>query len=278
MKVIDNSASDEKSNASGPLSGVMSTFKFGRVWSQDMQAQEGIIAALERQLDNYYTIFRNVSLEGLDIPIPLVLVGPSGVRVLYPSASRGVYRAKDDAWEKMEDDQKGYKPVLPNLLTRTQLMGRAVAAYLSAKGYPQIEVEPVLVFSDPGIHVDTVRPIVRVVMVDALERFVAGLIQSRTYLNKDETEKIVALFIEAGGGKNISEPVPIERDAFSFADEDQPKQRPLSALSNLPRGERAVSTLNKIPFTTRQWVFLILMVVVNIILLVAFVIIILTLS
>jgi hypothetical protein len=278
MKVIDNSAADEKSGTSGPLGGVMNTFKLGRVWSQDMQAQEGIITALERLLDNRYTLLRNVSLEGLDIPIPLVLVGPPGVRVLYPSASRGVYRAKDDVWEKMEDDQKGYKSVLPNLLTRTQLMGRAVESFLTAKGYPQTEVEPVLVFSDPGIHVDTIRPVVRVVMVDALERFIAGLVQIRTFLNKDEIEKIVALFAEPKAEENASEPPPFERDAFSFSDEDNTRQQPISVLSNLPRGERAVSALNKIPFTTRQWVLLILMVLVNIILLVAFVIIILTLS
>lgn len=278
MKVIDNSAADEKSGTSGPLGGVINTFKLGRVWSQDMQAQEGVITALERLLDNRYTLLRNVSLEGLEIPIPLVLVGPPGVRVLYPSASRGVYRAKDDVWEKMEGDQKGYKAALPNLLTRTQLMGGAVESFLTAKGYPQIEVEPVLVFSDPGIHVDTIRPVVRVVMVDALERFIAGLVQLRAFLNKDEIEKIVALFAEPKAEENASELTSFERDAFSFADEESPGQKPISVLSNLPSGERAVSVLNKIPFTTRQWVFLILMVLVNIILLVAFVIIILTLS
>ncbi len=199
-------------------------------------------------MDNRYVILRNVQLEGLDIPIPLILVGPTGARVIYPSASRGVYRARGETWEQMDDRAQVYRAATPNLISRTQLMAQAVSAYLTGRDMPLPEVEPVLMFSDPGTHVETVRPLVRVVLVDGLERFVAGLLQSRSYLDKENVQKIVVLLTQLSGLDLDASPYP-ERDAFTYADEKKPSQ--LSTLADrLPRGERMVSSLTKSPSPT----------------------------
>jgi hypothetical protein len=276
MKVIDNPKTQGKSSSAKPLDDLVSTLRFGKTWSTDMHAQASVIALLDKSLDNRYIMLRNVQLEGLDIPIPLVLVGPTGVRVLYPSASRGVYRAKGEIWEQMDDRSRMYRAAAPNLLTRTELMARAVAAFLTSREVPLPEIEPILMFSDPGTHVESVRPSVRIVLVDGLERFIGGMLQSRSYLDKIEVQKIVDLLTRLSGIDPDASPYP-ERDAFSFSDEDKPSR--LSTLTDsLPRGEGVVSSLNKIPFSNRQWGLLGCMAVFNILLLVAFVILILLTS
>ncbi len=273
MKVIDNPNFSSKTSPPGKLDEMLGSLRLGRTWSQDMEAQEGVIVALDKALDDRYIMVRNVTLEGLEIPIPLILVGPPGIRVIYPSAGKGVFRAKGDVWEQMEERHQNYRTANPNLLTRTELMSQAVAAFLSSREPLAIEIQPVLFFSDPGTHVDAVRPSVRIVLIDGLERFIAGMVQSRVMMEKELIDKVVALFMKSMGitERDLS-PYP-ERDAFSFADEQDATQD--SIMDHLPRGERLVTTLNKIPFSGRQWFVLGCMIVVNIVILVAFVLLVL---
>ncbi|MCI0519483.1 MAG: hypothetical protein L0Z70_04430 [Chloroflexi bacterium] len=267
MKVIATPVQGSKSGSASRLDEVMGSLRLGRSWSQDMEAQEGVIAPLEKALDNRFVMLRNVILEGLDVPIPLVLVGPPGVRVLYPSAQRGVFRARGEAWEQMDDRSQVYRPLTPNLLTRAQLMARAVDAFLSTRGIKAGETEPVLLLMDSGSHVDSARPIVRIVLADGLERFIAGLLQARILLDKDETQKIVDTFSKSMGV--VEEAAFPERDVFSFTDEASAKP---SLGDRLPRGEKVAKSLNKLPFSGRQWVLLGLLALINILVLVGFVI------
>jgi hypothetical protein len=136
-------------------------------------------------------------------------------------------------------------------------------------------VEPFLYFSDPGTHVDATRPIVRVLPVDGLERFVAGLLQSRVYFEKEEVQKLVDLLRKFMGVSGWQPSAFPERDAFSFADDERSEA---SVLDRIPRGEGMVKTLNKIPFSGRQWALLGCMVVINIAILIAFVVLVLMTS
>ena len=71
----------------------------------------------------------------------------------------------------MDDRTQRFKITRPNLLLRTQMMARAVDTYLAVRNFDLASAEAVLVFTDPGIHVDTIRPIIRVVQADALDRY-----------------------------------------------------------------------------------------------------------
>jgi hypothetical protein len=231
MKVIDLSA-DQKEGSSGLLNQVSGAFKLVKPRSQELPAQERVISSLQKILNNSYVLLCQVSLEGLDVPIPLILVGPSGVHVLYASGLRGIYRANGEAWERLENQQQKFRPALPNLITRTFLMGRSVQAYLSNQGYPLAEVEPVLVFSDPGTHIDAVRPAVRIVMADAIDRFSAGLLQGRVSLGQEDVQRIVDLLAKTQGVPVDADVPIIDRDAFSFTDEEERRKgcpRPPSA-------------------------------------------------
>ncbi len=52
----------------------------------------------------------------------MVLVGPTGIQVIYASALKGVYRAKNDTWSVMDNRSHRFKPAQPNLIARTLLM------------------------------------------------------------------------------------------------------------------------------------------------------------
>jgi hypothetical protein len=252
------------------------TLKLGRGWFEDMQAQDVLIASLGKVLDNRFVLLRNVTLEGLDVPIPVVLVGPPGVWVFYPSALRGLFRARGDVWEGMDSRQEVFRPALPNLITRTQLMAQAVAAFFAARNLTLPTTEPVLFFSEPGTHVETIRPAVRIVLVDGLERFIVGMLQSRVWLERDEVEKAVDLLIKSMG---LSEkdllPYP-EKDVFSFVDEREAAG--IAALAPLSPGERLAAALHKIPFSGRQWLLLGCLVLINVVVLIAFLILVLITS
>lgn len=269
MKVIDNLEESGKTGPASPLDNVLSSLRLSRDWDQDAQAQDWVVDSLEQMLDNNFVMLRNVKLEGLDVPIPMILVGPPGIRVIYASALRGVFRAKGDIWEQMDDHQQTFRPVLPNMISRAALMARAVEAYLK-NDYPLLMIEPVLVFYDPGTHVDTIRPDVRIVLADGLERFSAGLLQSGARLDRNTVQTLVDLFTQTSPGEADGAAPFSERDAFSFKDEQEKKKTP-ALRDRLPSDEPIMSFLNKMPFTTRQWVVLGLMAGFNIVILIVFV-------
>jgi hypothetical protein len=277
MKVIDNpTVSAEKASASGRLDNVLGSLGLGHSGFQELQAQEELVANLEKYLDNRFVLLRNVTLEGLDFPIPMLLLGPPGVKLIYPCAARGVFRAKGDTLEFMDEDYKTFRTASPNLLTRAASMAEKVSAYLTANNPAPVEVEPFLYFSDPGTHVEAVRPSVRILPVDGLERFVAGILQSRVYFEKEEVQKLVDLLRKYMGVPERQMTPYSDRDAFSYADEERFGES--SVLDRMPRGEGVVKALNKIPFSGRQWALLGCIVVINIAILIAFVVIVLMTS
>jgi hypothetical protein len=277
MKVIDKSTTGNARGRKGAASAGKAGQLLGRLGlvsdrQRERQSQDTVMAALSKALNNQYVLLREVTLEGLDIPIPLVLIGPPGVRVIYASAARGVFRARGEGWEKMREGSRNYTIQRPNLVTRTVLMARAVLAYLNNQGQSLPEVEPVLVFTQPGVHVESVRPVVRVVLMDALDRFITGFVQSRPILSPEQVQDVVKLL---GGTPDVVEPVAGEviRDEFSFREE---RLRVPSRLDKIPRGDKVVSRLtSKVPFSTRQVMLLGIMVLINIIVLMALVLVVL---
>ncbi len=268
MKVIDRVAQKKPGALDQALGNLNLPFL-----QRSPKAQEIIINALRRVLDNKFFLLCNTTLEGLDVPIPLILIGPPGLWVIYPSDDRGVYRAKESAWEIMDNRTQEYKLSRPNLVTRTSLMAKAVTNYLTSKSAAVEPVEPVLFFANPGVHVDSERPAVRIVMADALERFGLSLAQADSTLNPQAIQHVV----EALGGDEqpaaAADVVAETRDAFSFRDEPA-KKTVRSPSLNLPYiGEPGFS--KKIPFTRRQWLLLGAMLLLNIVILIAFVVIVL---
>jgi hypothetical protein len=271
MKLIENPTVKEKHRGFS----LDNLLRSDRTWSQDTQAQDGIINLMQKSLDARYFLLRNVLLEGLEIPIPLVLVGPPGLRVLYVSGERGVFRARDEFWEKLDERSQNYRSSQPNLISRTALMGRAVDAFLATHVENLPVAEPVLMFSDPGVHVESVHPIVRIVLMDAMERFFTALVQGRPFLSPQQVQMIVGLLSRSMELPEGEEGEGQKQDAWSLKEDEKPK-RTLPVIDiPLPNDEAALNLVKKVPITNKQWIVLGCMMLINIALIVGFVILIL---
>jgi hypothetical protein len=184
MKIIDKTPLiDEKGNL-GFTQRVQGMLQFGFNWPKELEAQKAIIAFFERQLEKGYTLIRNMPLGASGIVIPMILLGPTGMYVIEISTLRGRYEAKGDSWNVESGDQ--YKPAPVNLIQRTVRMARALQAFIERQGVKlAVSIEPVLIAGDPGLHIESVRPAIKVMMIDGIKGFVNGLVTGKPVLRAD---------------------------------------------------------------------------------------------
>jgi Nuclease-related domain len=190
MKIIDQTPFfNNETGTIGLVDRGKAMMKYGSAWLAEVEAQKKIIPALDSLLDKSYVLLRNITPPGLEASIPFILVGPTGIYVIYVTHLTGMYRAKGDQWGTISGSS--FKPLKPNLLTRTERMARAVQVFLQRNKYADLTmVEAVLLCADPGVHVDSLRPIVRVVMRDALERFAVSIAQAHVSLSPEAVHDI----------------------------------------------------------------------------------------
>jgi len=291
MKIIDQTPFLSEGGEISTLDQIKAALKYGADWLQEINAQKTVIACFGKVLDNSFTLLRNVRLASLDINIPLILVGPAGIYVLYATPLRGMYRAKGDTWGTLVGNT--FKPARVNLIVRTAQMGRTVQTYLERQGYPgSTPVEAVLLASDPGLHIDGVRPIVRVVMRDGLEHFAASVVQGRAVFSAETVHDILNQITnppsaspEQPIAQGISAPPFAQQvDAFSLdsTQDSTARQIPARGGVHFPESGAFAESLaslkseiiarrKKLSFSTKQWAFLITFFVIEIIILVLFV-------
>jgi hypothetical protein len=183
MKVIDRTPFRGPDGKISALDRVRATMKYGSSWYADVQAQAAAASVLGRHLDRTFTLLLNPQLPESDVILPMVLVGPPGVFMVYSTNERGVFQARGEEWGTLSGEQ--FVPAKVNLLARAGRMAQALGKFLGKQGLP-IQVEPVLLTMNPGMHVDSVRPTVRVVMTDGLEHFAIGLTQGDRPLSPED--------------------------------------------------------------------------------------------
>lgn len=190
MKIIDHTPYfNPDTGEISFLDRLRAIMKFGTPWVKEAEAQNQIIPVLGKVLDRNYTLLRNVAPPGLEANFPLILVGPTGVFVMYVTPITGMFRAKGDQWGTISGN--AFKNEKPNLMTRTEHMARAIQIFLQRQGYLLTSVDAILLCSDLSVHVDSIRPIIRVVMRDALERFAISITQARAVLSPEAVQDII---------------------------------------------------------------------------------------
>lgn len=288
MKIIDQTPFYNEKGEISLKDRAKAFMQYGRSWAAEMEAQKSVLPALEKVLDKKFTLLRNVTPPGLDTPIPFILVGPTGVYVFYVTPLIGMFRAKGDQWGTISGN--AFKPDKTNILARTERMARAVQVHLQRQGYSDLNaVEAILLCANPGIHVDSLRPIVRIVMRDALDRFAISLMQARVTLSPEMVYDVVNRIMNPPAEKEEI-PAPESKEIAPTGKEDEvlgddfnaPAFTPLEAAtapepwsgSSPPAfpgdeaGQPVPPEVEKPPrrkqtgISRKQWVFLVLMMVV----------------
>ena len=190
MKIIDQTPFYNEKGEISFVDRTKAMLQFGAGWVKEMEAQKAVVSVLEKNLDKKYTLLRNVTPPGMNASIPLILVGPTGVYVMCVASAKGMFSARGDQWGSV--DSGSFVAQKPNLLTRSERMAKAIQVFLQRQGYADLNsVEAILLCADPATNVDSVRPIIRVVMRDALERFAVTIPQGRLVLNPESCFDVV---------------------------------------------------------------------------------------
>ena len=168
---------------------------------------------LGKSLDNRFTLLRNIRLEGLETPIPLILVGPPGILVINASAEEGIYRAKGESWLIMDERVSQYKQADRNLILETLSFSDAVDKFFLQDQIELPEPLPILFMAHPGVHVDANQPSVRIVRMDGVERLAAGVLHGDVVLDAVQIQDIVDRLVKASEANQPvvkAEPVDID--------------------------------------------------------------------
>jgi len=190
MKIIDKTPLVAEDGSISTLNRLKGTLQYGFSWYPDLLAQEKAIKILNKHLGNKFTLIRNLTLGKSKITVPLILIGPPGIYVIFVTHLVGTYRAKGDAWGTVSGGS--FKEASINLLKRTASFSKAVEVYLERKDFTAPNgVSPILLSVNPGLHIASVRPIVRIVLSDAVERFAASLGQEPPVMNAETVHRVV---------------------------------------------------------------------------------------
>jgi hypothetical protein len=190
MRIIDETPFQNSKGKIGLFDRLRGSLQFGGSWYPELEAQKVIVPHLAKQLERGYTLIRNHVLGRSGIVVPLILVGSAGVYAIYVTPQRGVFVANGEFWGIIDRDR--VRPERVNLLTRTARLGRALQAYLQRQGLRDFgTVEAVLVAAYPGMQIESVRPMIRVVMSDAIDYFVGSLLQAGPNLSNQAAHDVV---------------------------------------------------------------------------------------
>ena len=183
---------------------IRATIDYGLGWYGDMQAQDFITSRLQKILDNEHTLLRNVPLAGTNLSAPMILLGPQGVRLIHASRIRGIFRAKDEDWQKFDGRLRRFKSTRPNIQLQALSMARGILRYLQAQGFPLPELEAVMIFANPQTHVDMAAPAAKIVLADAIDHFASNLLEMQPIMDQED----IIMVAEALTNPQLPEPEP----------------------------------------------------------------------
>lgn len=207
MKIIDKTPLLNEKGELGFIQRFQGMMEYGWNWPSELQAQQAIITYFDRQLEKGYTLIRNLTLGKSGITVPIILLGPTGIHVIHVAYLKGRYEARGEEWNVASGDS--YKPADDNLIQKTLRMSRAVRAFIERQGIQvPVEVEPVLIGGDPGLHIEPVKPAVRVLMIDGVKSFVANLVTAQPALRPESVYEFT---------ERLLNPRPVHRTASPAA-------------------------------------------------------------
>ncbi len=261
MKLIElERRTSEQNRLRKALGQVSKLLPFGK---RKASADDAIIARLMNGLDNRYVLVRNLPVEGTEETLPAILIGPPGLILLNVSPVKGYFKAKDDTWWEMSKTTQRFNPGRPNLIKQSQENAEKLAAMLDKHERTHPEVVPVLVFADPGVHVETSNPALHIVLMDGVDSLISNILNSDEVLKPNEVNYL-ADGLEIIGNPEKAIPMGEGEDFFGRDLIEHEKKASFSLRSiKLPTKIELPPVEEKLKFTPRQWLIIeILMVMV----------------
>ena len=265
MKLIEPTQKQlEKDRIGKYIDQIKQILPFGKL---GQQSKDAIMAHFMRGLDNRFIMLRNLQLEGPGVVFPPILVGPAGLVVFNISHVKGFFKVKEESLWEMSKTTHRFGPARPNLIKQSLAYAQKLGVILEAYGKPHPEVLPVLIFDNPGVHIETSNPAIRIVLMDGIDSLVASFLNSEEVLQPMEINFLSdSLEIMANPEKAI--PMGEGEDFFGqdllVAEKKAPPKLPKVPIpSNLPLPH----VEEKLQFTQKQWIILAVLLMMTIVVL-----------
>jgi len=217
---------------------------------------EAILDRFIRGLDNRYIMLRNLQLEKTGQVFPPIVIGPAGLAVLNISNEQGFFRIRENSWWKMNKSSHRYDPAKPNLVKQSQEYAQKLGSILDVHGKSHPEVTPLLILANPGVHIESSNPAIRIVLVDGIDNLISTLLNSEEIIAPNTINTLAdSLAVMADPEKAI--PMGEGEDFFGkdlYVPEKKapPKMPSISLPSDMPLPE----VDKKLQFSKKQWIIL----------------------
>ncbi len=244
MKTIDQTPFLDANGQLSLVNRIQGMLKYGFSWPSNLEAQAKVIAQLNKVIEKGHTLFRNQQLGASEIIVPLVLIGASGIYVMEATPLKGLYQARGDEWGALSDGR--FQPASINILSRTARLAKILQVFFERQGMKlAAAVEPVLLAADPGLHIESIRPAVRPVMSDAIDRFAASLLTARPIYNAQEVGEFVERLEHPRSARQAEQPPEPQKDVFALKDEtpfEDAEPSRMQAILNSPHSDALIET------------------------------------
>jgi hypothetical protein len=248
MKIIDKTPLVDEKGDLTLVNRIQGMLQYGFNWPRELEAQSAIIKYFDRQLEKGYTLIRNLPLGQSGIIIPMILLGPTGIYVIEVSHLRGRYEARGDTWNVEAGDQ--YKPAPVNLIQRTMRMARALQSFIERQGVRiPVTIDPVLIAGEPGLHIESVRPAIKVMMIDGIKAFVNGLVNGSPALTSIQVNDFTDRILNPRPKQDMTAPPPVSQpepepraaweEMYGWNEEQQQQAEPSQARGIFDTSEEA---------------------------------------
>lgn len=258
MKIQENNKVEEvEEEEKGRLSGMLNQLD-GLLWGGDekkeAEGREFILKRLGDILSDNFTLLTNYPLPKSTIEIPMILVGPPGVKVIFPSALHGIFQAKGNGWYELNERKRIYIAAKVNIVRETLMMAKGLHKFLMECGVALQEIEPIIIFSDPGSHVDTSKPAVRIILRDAINNFVAGLVQASLVIKSEDVLSVAALITNPAMAKQQAAIVRGDQPAAapSTISEKEIFPSSVAGADDMPEWQRAIEEPENVEEVTAE--------------------------
>jgi hypothetical protein len=208
MRIIDKTPFQNEQGQVEFLPRLQGTLKYGSNWYPELEAQKKVMSQLDLVLEKGFVLIRNFNLPGSEVVVPFILVGLHGVSVIYVTHTKGFYEAKGDQWNRLDNGRPVAAQV--DLLNRVVRLTRATTVYFQRQKITlSAPIEPVLIGADPGLHIESLRPVARVVMSDAIKQYASGLLTARPILRKEQVYDLAERIVTPRKVEAEPEPAPV---------------------------------------------------------------------
>lgn len=244
MKIIDQTPFLDANGQLSLVNRIQGMLKYGFSWPANLEAQAKVIAQLNKVIEKGFTLVRNQQLGASEIVVPLILIGSSGIYAMEATPLKGLYQARGEEWGTVVNGR--FQPANINILSRTARLAKILKVFFERQGMKlSAAVEPVLLAADPGLHIESVRPAVRPVMSDAIDRFAASLLTARPLYNAQEVGEFLERLQNPRSARQAEQSPAPQDDVFALKDETpfaEMEPSRMQSILNSPQSDALIET------------------------------------